>query len=651
MNQENIIEKRLKHRSIDVFDPPVEAEPVYNGTSTTTELAIPPSSTTETGSPPALVKQKSKNDVPSVLNKLQKWADYDSFGETLDPTKFIPMKTPMSAEIMSNWSLEQPPTHALTIASLLQAQHQHGREVGMIIDLANHECLYAEDIPSTLEYAHINLIAKVIPPVEAVVEVERVASEFWRRKPNSYIAIHCAYGFNRTGFILCSYLCQVLGMSVDEALEAFATARPPGVRHINFKSELIARYGGDDGGDGDNEKEASTLTVSNTTQLTGELTKANTIITNDLNQRGGTSSGHKSCHDGSAHSNNSARQLLLDLGNQTTTVASYQDNDNIEDSDNDSSYNYYYYNDDDDDNDDDDSSSRAATDIAAVADSLETSNSARKVGLLPGGGGGSGNGGSSYSTINDGGAIATTTTTTTYYNSRQMSRKTSMNLAKALYEDFSHHDHHHGDLNTVGDRPHSSGSGRRNGSGNVSKQNSIKREQGITKEGEVVDDNGGGDVAKNESSSELKSTQQPPLPPLPVPVLATAEIESMSVPSTVSEETTTPPLSVRSRSDADTASQSTSSPTPHTTITAANNNTKDGTGMGRTLSTVSENQSLGFGMKEALAHFKQCNMDMARDNSRPDLNTLDVDEHLNDILSRNENKEGNGKDKGGCPVM
>lgn len=623
MGQENIIEKRLKHRSIDVFNPPVEAEPVYNGTSSTTELAIPSSTTTETGSPPALVKQKPNNDVPSVLNKLQKWADYDSFGEPLNPTKFIPMKTPMSAEIMSNWSLEQPPTHALTVASLLQAQHQEGREMGMIIDLANHECLYAEDIPSTLEYSHINLIAKVIPPVEAVFEVERVASEFWRRKPNSYIAIHCAYGFNRTGFILCSYLCQALGMSVEQALEAFATARPPGVRHINFKSELIARYGGD-GGIGGDEEEASTLTAPNTTE---QLTESNT---GDLNQRGSTSGGHKTCEDGSAHSNNSARRLLLDLGNKATTVASYEENiDNIEDSDNDSNYN--------DDDDNGDSSNRAAVDIAAVADSLETSNSARKVSLLPGGGG-------NNMYIYSGGNAASSG-----YSIQQMSRKTSMNLAKALYEDFSHHDHHHGDLNTVGDRPHSSGgSGRRDGSGNVSKQNSMKREQDSRKEGEVVVDNGGGDVAKHQSSSsELKTTQQPPLPPLPVP--ATAAIETTVVPlSVVAEETTTPPLLARSRADDDTASQATSSPNPHATT---NDYNKDGTGMGRTLSSVSENQSLGFGMKEALAHFKQYSMDIARDNSRPDLNTLDVDEHLSDIVSRNKNKRGNGKDKGGCRVM
>jgi hypothetical protein len=113
----------------------------------------------------------------------------------------------------------------------------------MIIDLANHECLYADDIPSNLEYAHVQLVAKVLPPQEAIDEVQRTAQGFWKRRPGDFIAIHCAYGFNRTGFVVCAYLCQACGMSVDEALESFAEARPPGVKHGKFVDELYSRYG------------------------------------------------------------------------------------------------------------------------------------------------------------------------------------------------------------------------------------------------------------------------------------------------------------------------------------------------------------------------------------------------------------------------
>jgi hypothetical protein len=33
-----------------------------------------------------------------------------------------------------------------------------------------------------------------------------------------------------------------LGVSVTDALQAFAEARPPGIRHAHFKDELYLRY-------------------------------------------------------------------------------------------------------------------------------------------------------------------------------------------------------------------------------------------------------------------------------------------------------------------------------------------------------------------------------------------------------------------------
>ena len=50
-------------------------------------------------------------------------------------------------------------------------------------------------------------------------------------------------GFNRTGFVLCAYLIQVCGLTVDEALASFAAARPPGVKHEKFVAEVRALLG------------------------------------------------------------------------------------------------------------------------------------------------------------------------------------------------------------------------------------------------------------------------------------------------------------------------------------------------------------------------------------------------------------------------
>jgi hypothetical protein len=45
-------------------------------------------------------------------------------------------------------------------------------------------------------------------------------------------------GFNRTGFVVCAYLIQECGASVQGALDAFAAARPPGVKHEKFVVEV-----------------------------------------------------------------------------------------------------------------------------------------------------------------------------------------------------------------------------------------------------------------------------------------------------------------------------------------------------------------------------------------------------------------------------
>ena len=81
----------------------------------------------------------------TVLTKLQKWGDYESCGENVGKTKFVPMKTPLSLEFLDQM---EKYAHILTVEKMLYEQREtKQREVTMIIDLSNHECLYEEDIP------------------------------------------------------------------------------------------------------------------------------------------------------------------------------------------------------------------------------------------------------------------------------------------------------------------------------------------------------------------------------------------------------------------------------------------------------------------------------------------------------------------------
>jgi pimeloyl-ACP methyl ester carboxylesterase len=58
------------------------------------------------------------------------------------------------------------------------------------------------------------------------------------------IGVHCHYGFNRTGFLIACYLVERCGFTAKEAIEAFAKARPNGIRHEHFRDRLYVRYSG-----------------------------------------------------------------------------------------------------------------------------------------------------------------------------------------------------------------------------------------------------------------------------------------------------------------------------------------------------------------------------------------------------------------------
>ena len=62
----------------------------------------------------------------------------------------------------------------------------------------------------------------------------------------SVLGIHCTHGFNRTGFLICVYLCRALDMSIDAAIDIFAKARPTGIYKQDYLNELVRKYGDGD---------------------------------------------------------------------------------------------------------------------------------------------------------------------------------------------------------------------------------------------------------------------------------------------------------------------------------------------------------------------------------------------------------------------
>lgn len=97
-----------------------------------------------------------------------------------------------------------------------------------------------------IEYYKFPTVSKQPPmkdEVKAFIDlVDRVQSQCQEQGKQGLIGVHCHYGFNRTGFFLVCYLVERLGFRLEDAIETFREARPPGIRHSHFIDELHVRY-------------------------------------------------------------------------------------------------------------------------------------------------------------------------------------------------------------------------------------------------------------------------------------------------------------------------------------------------------------------------------------------------------------------------
>lgn len=131
-----------------------------------------------------------------------------------------------------------------------------GNIIKDVIDISHDNPVYD---PRGLEeggirYHKYATLSKV-PPNDAEIKgfidlVDRIRAEQKEQAEakgwdESYaIGVHCHYGFNRTGFLIACYLVERCGLTAKEAIDAFAEARPNGIKHEHFKDRLHVRYSG-----------------------------------------------------------------------------------------------------------------------------------------------------------------------------------------------------------------------------------------------------------------------------------------------------------------------------------------------------------------------------------------------------------------------
>ena len=121
-------------------------------------------------------------------------------------------------------------------------------KIKAVIDISHESPVYDPKGFDTrgIEYHKFPTVSKIPPTAEETREfaglVEQLRSADIEGATDGLIGVHCHYGFNRTGFFICSYLIDKEHLSVQAAIDEFAAKRPPGIRHPHFLDELFVRY-------------------------------------------------------------------------------------------------------------------------------------------------------------------------------------------------------------------------------------------------------------------------------------------------------------------------------------------------------------------------------------------------------------------------
>lgn len=125
-----------------------------------------------------------------------------------------------------------------------------GGRIRVVIDISHDSPVYdpKEFEEGGIEYYKLPTVSKIPPTPEEtqefieLVDRLRTGHNLKRGADDAAIGVHCHYGFNRTGFLICAYLIEKGGYSTKEATEEFRKHRPDGIKHEHFINTLFARY-------------------------------------------------------------------------------------------------------------------------------------------------------------------------------------------------------------------------------------------------------------------------------------------------------------------------------------------------------------------------------------------------------------------------
>lgn len=119
-------------------------------------------------------------------------------------------------------------------------------KMGLLIDLTNTTRFYnSKEVEEKYDCRYVKMQCRghgETPSMDQTQAFIQMCARFINQKPLEVIGVHCTHGFNRTGFLIISYLVEQFSWELQAAIQCFARARPPGIYKQDYLQELYRRY-------------------------------------------------------------------------------------------------------------------------------------------------------------------------------------------------------------------------------------------------------------------------------------------------------------------------------------------------------------------------------------------------------------------------
>ncbi|KAI1719961.1 dual specificity phosphatase, catalytic domain-containing protein [Ditylenchus destructor] len=156
------------------------------------------------------------------------WLDYAPVGRDIPEIRMVPFKTPLEKGFFDQ--MRNAEENRFEVNTLIEYAEEAGKTLGLVIDLTDTTRYYTPDLwyEHGVEHLKLRCPGHELHNYDNTVNVfiETVKDFLVQNKDNEkLVGVHCTHGLNRTGYMICRYMIECLGLSADEAIEKFESSR------------------------------------------------------------------------------------------------------------------------------------------------------------------------------------------------------------------------------------------------------------------------------------------------------------------------------------------------------------------------------------------------------------------------------------------